>query len=592
MWRKIAWLLVALTLLGAVPVLAQNSLWYGEFYNNIYLLGRPVVTRQDSQIAFDWSLGSPDSRVNADNFSVRWAADPTFVAGAYRFYAMADDSVCIWVDFQKVLDTFDQARVGQVVSADLTLRAGSHHIQVDYRENTGASYVYMTWNNLATHPGGPNFPTPPQIPTPANTGGGYWTAQYYNNPALSGAPVLIQAESWPLARNWGAGSPGAGIPSDYFSARWTGSPMLADGHYRASVRADDGVRVWIDGKLVIDEFHNATNTTYTADVALGGGLHNLMVEYYEAGGVAFIDFSLLQVSGGVSIGGSWTGSYYNNAALAGAPTVTLMESSPTHNWGISPPVAGLPADYFSARWTSTQYVDAGAYRMSLFADDGARLYVDNRIVIDEFHGATGIPYSADMVLPAGQHVFVIEYYEAAGSAFLTYNFVQVSSGVTPSSMSAGSVRVKADLLNLRQSPNCECSVLAKIGRGETYPLVGSNADRSWWQVNVNGTIGWVYAGFVEVLNALNVPVTDQSSTPQPAATGHTITALVVTIIRSGPGNRFAFLGQMPVDAVAHVVGRNANNTWWQVNHNGTVGWVRATSVRIQPDTTVNRIPIR
>lgn len=88
--------------------------------------------------------------------------------------------------------------------------------------------------------------------------------------------------------DWGTGSPGAGcgVPADNFSARWTRSVSLAAGTYRFSATADDGVRLWVDGVLRIDRWIDQGPTTYTADVTLGAGSHNLQMDYYERGGGA------------------------------------------------------------------------------------------------------------------------------------------------------------------------------------------------------------------------------------------------------------------------------------------------------------------
>src|SRR5262249_33277342 len=155
--------------------------------------------RQDAALGFDWGSGSPGSGVNADNFSVRWGSDPTFQAGTYRFWALADDNVKVTVDFSytPLINTFGQNKVGQVVSGDITLTAGSHHIQVDYQELGGNALVYVTWANLATNPTGPNFPIAGGSPSVPPLTSGPWTAQYFGNAGLSGSPTLIQSEATP-----------------------------------------------------------------------------------------------------------------------------------------------------------------------------------------------------------------------------------------------------------------------------------------------------------------------------------------------------------------------------------------------------------
>ena len=64
---------------------------------------------------------------------------------------------------------------------------------------------------------------------------------------------------------------GSGVPADNFSARWTRRVPFEDGLYRFSARADDGIRVWIDGETLIDQWNGDTSKTYTADLPLAKG---------------------------------------------------------------------------------------------------------------------------------------------------------------------------------------------------------------------------------------------------------------------------------------------------------------------------------
>ena len=52
--------------------------------------------------------------------------------------------------------------------------------------------------------------------------------------------------------DWGEGSPGAAVPADRFSARWTRTKTYTAGTYRFSVTGDDGIRVLVDGTLVLE----------------------------------------------------------------------------------------------------------------------------------------------------------------------------------------------------------------------------------------------------------------------------------------------------------------------------------------------------
>jgi uncharacterized protein YraI len=148
-------------------------------------------------------------------------------------------------------------------------------------------------------------------------------------------------------------------------------------------------------------------------------------------------------------------------------------------------------------------------------------------------------------------------------------------------------------LNVRNAPNTGGSILLKINQGETYPVVGANADKSWWQLNVNGTTGWVFGRYVSVGGNSNVPVTSSGAAfAAPTATGYTVTALDAVNIRNTPSTRGStVLSKLPIGGLAQVVGRNANSSWWQVEYQGVLGWVSARYAQLQPGVSLSSIPV-
>ena len=111
-------------------------------------------------------------------------------------------------------------------------------------------------------------------------------ATYFDNADLT-APKLTRVDAR-IAFDWYGGAPAAGIGADTFSVRWTGKvlPRYSE-TYRLYVTSDDGVRVWVDGRLVLNRWVRQAATTATADVALTAGLaHDLRVEYYDGGSTA------------------------------------------------------------------------------------------------------------------------------------------------------------------------------------------------------------------------------------------------------------------------------------------------------------------
>ena len=95
-------------------------------------------------------------------------------------------------------------------------------------------------------------------------------------------PVLERIEPT-LDHDWTDGAPGDGVGKDSFSARWTGSLVpLESGTYTLAMETDDGVRLWVDGKLVIDDWHGHFVTRNEAVVAPQAGVPaEIRVDYFE-----------------------------------------------------------------------------------------------------------------------------------------------------------------------------------------------------------------------------------------------------------------------------------------------------------------------
>jgi LysM repeat protein len=125
----------------------------------------------------------------------------------------------------------------------------------------------------------------------------------------------------------------------------------------------------------------------------------------------------------------WKGEYFNNMDLAGTPSLVRNDYAIAFNWGVGWPNSKISADRFSVRWTRTFNLGEGTYRFSINVDDGARLWVDNVLVLDQWSTATGQAYVLDVPLGAGNHVVRMEYFEDTGTAFAYLSYQKVSAGV-------------------------------------------------------------------------------------------------------------------------------------------------------------------
>jgi glucose/arabinose dehydrogenase/PKD repeat protein len=246
-----------------------------EYFANLTLSGSPVLTPCETAINNDWGNGGPGNGIPNDNFSVRWTGQFTFAAGSYVFTARADDGVRVWVDGTLIIDQWkDQPPT--TYQATVSLTAGTHEVRVEYYEKAGGAVAQVSW---ASSPGGGGCPT------------GQYQAQYYNNVNLSGTPTFTRCKAAPINHNWGTGGPGNGVPTNHFSVRWTGRFNFTAGSKTFTTRSDDGIRLWVDGVLLINFWTDHGPTTRTATRTMTAGEHEVKVEYYERTGRALIQVS-------------------------------------------------------------------------------------------------------------------------------------------------------------------------------------------------------------------------------------------------------------------------------------------------------------
>jgi hypothetical protein len=248
-----------------------------------------------------------------------------------------------------------------------------------------------------------------QGPAPQHTDP-QWQVSYWNNMSLSGTPIVQTAET-NLDWNWGQAGP-ANVPADNFSARWTKYIDVAAGSYRFTATADDGIRVYVDNTLLINQWSDHPATTYTADINLPAGHHLVTVEYYENTGLAVAKLVWAATPAPVV---NWQGDYFNNKTLSGSPTFTRDDAAINFDWGSGGPGNGLGNDNFSIRWTRTLNFQPDNYTFTTTGDDGVRLWVNGHLLIDKWFDQPATNYSGTLYL-SGNVSIQMEYYENGGNA--------------------------------------------------------------------------------------------------------------------------------------------------------------------------------
>jgi murein DD-endopeptidase MepM/ murein hydrolase activator NlpD len=183
---------------------------------------------------------------------------------------------------------------------------------------------------------------------------GTFCAAYYNNQSLSGNPTFVQNES-SINHDWGNGGPGNGVGNDHFSTRWQGSFGFNAANYTFTYSSDDGMRIWLDGSPIVDQWSDQGASTRTKSVNVSGGSHTVKVEYYENGGAASAKVSWAQVqqvsvpvapsnirataTGPTNIHVTWSDNANNETGYRitdGISTVLLGANATSFDWSVNP----------------------------------------------------------------------------------------------------------------------------------------------------------------------------------------------------------------------------------------------------------------
>ncbi len=408
----------------------------GEYFNNITLAGSPVMVRTDGAVNFFWPEGtSPGAGVNTTQYSVRWTCSVNAPSdGNYTFTMTTDDGMNLLVDGNLVMWAwYDQGP--SAYAKTIFLNAGAHTVIIQYYNDTLGGTAQVTTSLVSTGTTSTSFPD--------------WRGDYFNNQSLSGAPT-ISRDDLNINFNWGGGSPDPSIPADHFSVRWTRTLNFAGGTWQFTTTTDDGVRLWVDGNLLIDQWHDQGPTAYSANIALAAGTHNVQMEYYENTGGALAQLNYTQVSSGGTgvVVGVWVGQYYNNVSLSGSPVFLLNTPGLNFgfNWGYGSPDPSVPVDYFSAKWDAYQNIPTtGYYTIMANSDDGVRVWLDGALVIDGWYDHSSTTFTATRNLGAGLHAFHVEYYERTGTALVSVQIVPGTTVIPPPPPGTGGEVIVDDL---------------------------------------------------------------------------------------------------------------------------------------------------
>ncbi len=483
-----------------------------------------------------------------------------------------------------------------------------------------------------------------------------YRAHYYNNRNLQGNPVLTRYDNV-IDFNWGEKSPAPGVVNkDDFSVRWQRTVKLTAGTYRFTVSTDDGVRVKVNGRQIINEWTDHPLRTFSADMYLPGGDTYIVVEYYDRVHLAIASFKYELIDAGTATPKPWNptatpkpwnptatpkpwnptatpkpwnptatpkpwnptatpkpwnptatpkpwnptatatqvpaGSgpelaactsqpvytnYWNNKFLSGPPAVTRTEGNINYNWGKGSPAGNVQNDNFSARWSTTYNLLPGMYTFTTTADDGVRVYVDGKRLIDQWYNSAAKTGKATYYHQGGKVEVIVEYYEAAEYATIAFSCTRMSGETQPPTATptpkpwnptatpkpwnptatpvpptatplpptatpdplltanAGSCQIsRVYTLNVRSGPGLAYAIVGTVEYGDIVIRTGGRSG-SWVQIRTDEQkIGWIkeyYCGNGEL------PETESTAT----TCGSVAVAVDALYVRSGPSGDHTWL---------------------------------------------------
>lgn len=236
----------------------------------------------------------------------------------------------------------------------------------------------------------------------------FWRGSYFANQTLSDTPALVRNDPT-INFNWGEGSPAANIPTDHFSVRWERNQILQSATYLFYAYSDDGIRVYVDDILIIDNWDNPSNQVQYAFGSASAGTHNFRVEYYENTGTAQVQFGWE-----LRNDGAWVGEYYRNNNLSGAPQFIRQDQTISFNWGSGGPNGLNQSDNFSIRWLNVIDFNSGVYDFIVRHQDGVIVRVGDQKIIDQWREFDTVQTSQAFRSLSGQRDITVEYFKATG----------------------------------------------------------------------------------------------------------------------------------------------------------------------------------
>jgi uncharacterized protein YraI len=302
-----------------------------------------------------------------------------------------------------------------------------------------------------------------------------WTANYFNNANLQGNPVFTEAAPNGINFNWGTGSPNAAVPVDFFSARFSSTQIFNQGTYEFVVTSDDGIRVFIDGVLVLDRFVNRQLTTDRVQVSLTAGTHTLVVEYFEGIDQAAVQVQWFQVGGATATPIGQTG----GGIVATVPPATPGYTGPLATVSGVQGLALRTGPYTGASFITTLPGETSYPVLARNIDEG--VYNWYQLRVGERIGWASGRFLNVSVPP--------EALPLAGSIFDEID----------SAPDRNAIAITRAVMRIRLRPSTRTPQIGEMAWGDVASIIGRTVQAGqnrWLHVRFGDIVGWIDARWV------------------------------------------------------------------------------------------------
>lgn len=247
-----------------------------------------------------------------------------------------------------------------------------------------------------------------------------WTAGYYNGSSFN--TYVANRQDSNIDFTW-TGSPLTGVNADNFSVNWQKDIAFNEGWKTMNIESNGGVQVYIDGRMILNQWDNTTPQTWNVDtyttasdsIVVPGrsskqAERRVMVHFRHATGDARIKvgFSEKVPTDPVPLN-AWRADIYGNTELQGyrlsrtEPKIDFQYGGSDGQLGAADP--NLWGSW-STRWVGDWTIEPGAYRFEARCTTGIRVWVGNELVIDQWGNNSDRAFTVDKVIDGNKRIVV------------------------------------------------------------------------------------------------------------------------------------------------------------------------------------------